>query len=194
MDHGGKWLPGTQERSTSSPAGFSIASHTQRVLGSDSHIRKQPSRETSDCGLPSVSHNPVIDLSGRKVVRGLPQVRAQARKPEGSNFTSNRSQMMSVMKRHFLNCPRAGKSSERARAELVIKRLGAWMGLMRGPFTEGGISKFLLIPVSKMASADERTARLPQALLGCPLMSLGRVNSRALGAQRSCWRSDWNLV
>lgn len=31
---------------------------------------------------------------------------------------------MSVMKRHFQNCPRAGKIPGRARAELVIKTQG----------------------------------------------------------------------
>lgn len=67
---------------------------------------------------------------------------------------------MFVMKRYFLNCLRVGKSLERVRVELVIKRLGVWMGLMRGLFIEGGIFKFFFIFVSKMVSVDERIVRL----------------------------------
>lgn len=58
------------------------------------------------------------------MIWGLPHVRAQAEKKEGGDLTSNRRQMMSMMKRHFENCPRAGKSPERAKAELVIKTQG----------------------------------------------------------------------
>lgn len=118
---------------------------------------------------------------------------------KGSNLTSNRRQMMSVRKRYFQNCPRAGNFPQRARAELVLKRLRAWMELMRELYAECGPPKFsLLIPVSKMASADKNTARLPQPLLGCLLVSWHRAGRacqlRCLGAQRNCWQSDGSLV
>lgn len=57
---------------------------------------------------------------------------------------------MSMMKRHIQNCPREGKSPERTRTKLVIKRLRAWMELTRKSYAEWEGPKFILrIPVKK---------------------------------------------
>lgn len=75
---------------------------------------------------------------------------------------------MSMMKRHIQNCPREGKSPERTRTKLVIKRLRAWMELTRKSYAEWEGPKFILcIPVKKkVAGTDKRAAHLPQPLLG----------------------------
>lgn len=96
---------------------------------------------------------------------------------------------MSMMKRHMHNCPRAGKSPVRARAELVIKRQPGWSH-QGNHILSGAVPFILLIPVSRVASTDDRAARLPQ-----PLMSLvGNVNSGTPGAQRSGWQSEGSLM
>lgn len=71
---------------------------------------------------------------------------------------------MSVMKRHMHSCPRAGTSPVRARAELVIKRQPGWS--QQGNHIRMGQSQvYSSHPWSKMANADERTARLTQSLM-----------------------------
>lgn len=124
VDHGGRRLPqDLGEELLQSGTVFHGITHP-KIMGPNSHTRRRPYQHASDSRLSYICHNLLRGLRGRTVVQGLPHVRAQVRKQEGSNLTSNRRQMMSVMKRHFRNCPRAGKSPERARAELVIKTQG----------------------------------------------------------------------
>ena len=126
------------------------------------------------------------------MVQGLPQVRAQAREQKGSNHASNRRQMMSVMKRHMHNCPRAGKSPLRARAELVIKRQPGW-SQWGNHIPSGAIpSLFSSLEQDGQCRCEDSMPAPISDILGAG--GRGAWPLRCPGAQRSCWKCMRSLM